>query len=143
MADVPAYFYNQSAVIPCRLRNGRMEILLISSRRRKHWIIPKGVVEPGLDARRSAAKEALEEAGVEGTVGKDSLGTYTYRKWGGTCTVRVFVMQVTLVHDTWEESYRERQWLPMEEAKKIIDNNNLNIIIDRLSEVLSGEGFAP
>ncbi|MGD2137098.1 MAG: NUDIX hydrolase [Gammaproteobacteria bacterium] len=143
MADVPAYFYNQSAVFPCRLRNGRIEILLISSRRKKHWIIPKGVVEPGLDARHSAAKEALEEAGVEGTVEKDSLGTYTYRKWGGTCTVRVFVMQVTLVHDHWEESYRERLWLPIDDAKKKLNNSQLDNLIDSLNEDFPGERFAP
>lgn len=140
-AGVPGYFYNQSAVIPCRLRKGRIEVLLITSRRRKRWIIPKGVVEPGLDARQSAAKEALEEAGIEGYVEQESLGTYTYEKWGGTCTVRVFIMLVSVMHDEWEEDFRERIWLPLEEANKYIENNKIKYFFNKLPEILASTRF--
>lgn len=141
MAGVPGYFYTQSAVIPCRLRKGRIEVLLITSRRRKRWIIPKGVVEPGLGARRSAAKEALEEAGIEGYVEQDALGAYTYGKWGGTCTVQVFVMHVRIVHGEWEEDFRERAWVPLDDAKKNIKNKKLKNCFDKLPEILASSRF--
>ncbi len=48
MRTQPDYFYNQSAVIPFRFRRDKLEVLLITSRRRKRWIIPKGIVEQDL-----------------------------------------------------------------------------------------------
>jgi 8-oxo-dGTP pyrophosphatase MutT (NUDIX family) len=44
----------------------RMEVLLIGSSKGTHWVIPKGIHEPGLSATESASHEALEEAGVKG-----------------------------------------------------------------------------
>ncbi len=125
MLEKPDYYYCQSAVIPFRRRHdpsappqgdGELEILMITSRKKKRWVLPKGVREPDLSPGDSAAKEALEEAGIEGTVSSQSAGTYRYAKWGGTCTVEVFTMQVEKVHDTWLESFRERQWVSLDEA---------------------------
>ena len=48
MSQVPEHFYTQSAVIPYRERNGAIEVLMITSRKRKRWVIPKGVREPEL-----------------------------------------------------------------------------------------------
>ena len=47
----------------------------------------KGIKDPGLSPRESAAKEALEEAGIEGEIADAALGSYTCEKWGATCTV--------------------------------------------------------
>ena len=70
----------QSAVIPFRRRDGQLEVLLITSSNNKRWVIPKGVKEPELSPRKSAAREALEEAGIEGPVSGESIGTYAYEK---------------------------------------------------------------
>ena len=129
MDQVPEHFYQQSAVLPYRQDRGRLEILLISSRRRKRWVIPKGVQELDLDAPTSAAKEALEEAGIEGDLSTDSIGTYRYDKWGGTCTVEVFSMAVHTSYDTWPESYRDRYWLSPEEAAHRVNEPDLKKII--------------
>ena len=94
MTEVPEHFYTQSAVLPYRILEGRVEILLVSSRRKKRWVLPKGVVEPGLSAVDSAVKEAWEEAGLEGLAAPQTVGTYRYEKWGGVCTVQVFPLQV-------------------------------------------------
>src|SRR5210317_1534724 len=58
MAVKSDYFCRQSGVIPYRVRKGNLEILLITSRRERRWIIPKGIIEPDYSARNSAAKEA-------------------------------------------------------------------------------------
>ena len=94
--------YRQSAVIPYRFNGqGKLRLLLITSRKRKRWIIPKGVIEPDLSSRKSAAKEALEEAGILGSVSDDMLGTYEYAKWGGVCHVEVFGMRVERILEEW------------------------------------------
>ncbi|MDX1698292.1 MAG: histidine phosphatase family protein, partial [Thiohalobacterales bacterium] len=106
--DRPAYYYTQSSVIPYRLHKGRPEILVIASSRKNHLVVPKGIKDPGLGLRESAAKEAWEEAGVEGEVGDTPLGEYRYSKWGATCSVTVYPMKVTRMvpKKEWEESHR-------------------------------------
>ena len=47
----------QSGVIPYRWRDGRLEVLLITSMRSGDWIVPKGLIEPDMTAHDSAAKE--------------------------------------------------------------------------------------
>lgn len=103
--------FRQSAVIPVRWRDGSPQVLVISSRKGKRWVVPKGIIEPELTPAASAAKEALEEAGVSGDLREPSLGTYRYAKWGGTCVVEVFLLLVTEVRAKWEESFRRRKWL--------------------------------
>jgi len=137
MRTRPGYYYTQSAVIPYRLRNDALEILTITSRRRKRWVIPKGIKEPELTAAASAAKEALEEAGVEGTVWAGSIGHYSYRKWGGICTVEGFPMQVTRIHDHWDEEFRERQWTSLAEAIARMDETALRELLQQLPQHLA------
>jgi phosphohistidine phosphatase len=114
----PAYYYKQSSVIPYRMKNDDLEILVILSSQKKHYVVPKGIWDAGLSAQDSAAKEAREEAGVEGRVLEPALGHYQYEKWGGLCEVDVYAMEVTAVvaEQDWEESYRGREWLSPEEA---------------------------
>lgn len=120
----------QSGVVPYRLdAEGDPEILLITNSKGTKWGIPKGVHEPGYSARASAGKEALEEAGILGKVEKEVLGTYTQRKWGGLCRIRVFPMQVTEMLDEWEESYRKRRWLPAAKAARKIRRKGLRRIV--------------
>ena len=89
-APYPAWIYRQSAVLPYRRRDGNLEVLLITSRGGRRWVLPKGIVEPGMTAPVSAAKEAREEAGIEGAVSERVLGSYRQDKWGGTCRIEVF-----------------------------------------------------
>jgi phosphohistidine phosphatase len=122
MRDRPAYYYTQSSVIPYRINKGKLEILLVRSHGRKHWVIPKGICEPGLTLQESAAKEALEEAGISGEVGSESVGSYRYEKWGGSCQVHVYPMAVTgiLSEEEWQENYRGREWMkPKQAAEKL------------------------
>jgi phosphohistidine phosphatase len=129
--DRPAYYYNQSSVIPYRIQNGKPEILIIRSSKKKHWVTPKGIHEPGLTAQQSAAKEALEEAGVEGSVDKKAVGNYRYQKWGATCNVAVYAMAVSNVipNKDWEESHRTRQWVTPKEAVSMLGQKELGRII--------------
>src|SRR6476619_2038868 len=70
----------QYAALPFRL-NGktRTEVMLVTSRETRRWIIPKGWPHKGKAPHDSAAREAFEEAGVVGAVGKRAVGSFPYQ----------------------------------------------------------------
>jgi phosphohistidine phosphatase len=125
------------------MRGGDLEVLIITSRKGSRWVLPKGIVEPGMTAAASAAKEAMEEAGVEGRIVAQSLGNYRYRKWGGTCEVEVFPMEVTTQRKKWPEStFRRREWVSLEEAAKRLDPDQLRKLLRRLPDALEEDAGA-
>ena len=122
--------YAQSAVVPFRRVEGALEVLLITSRSRKRWLVPKGLLEPDMTPAESAAKEALEEAGVRGRTNEASIGEFSYKKWGGRCVVEVFPMEVTEELDDWDEKdERERRWVTLDEAVELVDRKGLRRIL--------------
>ena len=135
----PDWMFHQSAVIPYQIQNGVLEILLITSRKRSRWIIPKGIIEEDLDASSSAIKEAWEEAGITGRIVFDKpIGTYTYSKWGGTCHVEVFLFEVrTSFHDWPEALMRDREWVTIDEAIKRIDESALKNMLASIPDYLT------
>lgn len=130
----PAYYYSQSSVIPFRKTRNGIEILVVSSSKKKHYVVPKGIHDPGMTAEASAAKEAWEEAGVEGKVLGKRLGEYVYRKWGADCTVRVFPMRVERMvpEKEWKESHRGREWVSPSRAKARLKQKALAPMVDEL-----------
>jgi len=130
MIPRPTRFFEQSGVIPYRIRDVKIEVMLITSSTRKRWIIPLGMIEPDMTPQDSAAKEAWEEAGIIGQVGPTLMGTYEYHKWGGICRVQVFSLGVETVLEDWPEaSYREREWLSIEQAVKRVEEAKLKQIL--------------
>jgi 8-oxo-dGTP pyrophosphatase MutT (NUDIX family) len=141
MAGVPSHFYTQSAALPYRYRDERLEFLLITSRGKKRWVLPKGVVEPGMSACDSAAREAWEEAGVEGSISAEPLGSYSYQKWGGLCQVEVFSLRVERLAESWPEQARERRWLEPVQAASMVDEPELReILLGSPARLLAGIG---
>ncbi len=130
----PAYYYTQSAVIPFRRTGRGTEILIVGSSSGRHWVVPKGIVEPGLGPAASAQTEAREEAGVEGRIGNNPLGHFTYEKWGATCDVEVFAMEVirVLPDGEWEERHRQRRWVPASEAASLLHQPAFSNMILRI-----------
>ncbi len=140
--DRPAYYYSQSAVIPYRIHNGKVKVLIITSSNNKHWIVPKGVVDVGLTPQASAAKEAFEEAGVLGQVGDILLGTYRYEKWGADCIINVYPMEVLDVISEKErlEPGRRRIWITAKQAPLYIKQKALLSIVLKLTRKLMQTG---
>ena len=123
----------QSGVIPYRIMDGKMEVMLITSSASKRWVIPKGLIEPNMTPEDSAAKEAWEEAGVLGLVFPNLMGTYEYYKSGCTWQVDVFLLQVENVVENWPEAYkRKRQWVSIPKAIKRVDEPDLKLILGNL-----------
>ena len=127
--------YEQSAVIPFRRRGNDVEILLVTSRSGKRWIVPKGMVDPDLTPEDSAVKEAYEEAGITGALRSDCLGTYYYDKWGGTCEVEIFLFEVETEHDDWlEADKRKRRWVRVREAIELVEEPGLKRFLRSITE---------
>ncbi len=125
----------QVAALPYRKHGKGVDVLLVSSRETKRWIIPKGWPMKGKKDWSAAAREAFEEAGVEGKVGKKSIGRYRYdkRKNSGLLVpteVTVFLLEVKLILANWpEKNERQRNWISAERAIKLINEEGLKAII--------------
>lgn len=134
----PAYYYAQSGVVPYRRTEDGLEVMIIGSSKKKRWVVPKGIVTPGLSPQQSAAKEAREEAGIQGTVEGPPLGAFTFKKWGARVTCEVYPMLVTTVFDEseWEERHRGRVWVSPGVAIERLGRDGLKdtvrALVDRL-----------
>lgn len=137
MPRIRERIYEQSAVVPYRWRKRRLQILVITSSSGTRWVLPKGLVESYLTPAESAAKEALEEAGIVGSPLEPSIGSYRYQKWGGTCVVEVFLMPVDEVLDAWDEDYRDREWVSLETAAKRMRERKLRRLLREVPAYLS------
>ena len=115
--------------------SGAIEVLLITSRDTRRWVVPKGWPIKGLRPHQTAAWEAWEEAGVEGRTGARKIGVFDYDKRlsGGALQpvrVKVYPLRVETEHDEWPEAgQRERIWLPPEEAAGRVDEPGLSRLL--------------
>jgi 8-oxo-dGTP pyrophosphatase MutT (NUDIX family) len=88
----------------------------------------------------TAAREALEEAGVVGRVGKKPIGSYSYEKRLKkgeviVCQVLVFPLEVKRQQKNWpEKGRREIQWLPPAKAATAVQEARLRAIIRKFGE---------
>lgn len=133
----------QVAAVPFRLRDGNPEVLLVTSRGTKRFIVPKGWPMKGKSGRQAALIEAREEAGVAGTIRKEPLGKYRYWKRLSEAFVPVEVTVYLLLADgtlpDWQEaSARERAWLTPDDAATLIDEPELATLIKSLSDLPPG-----
>jgi 8-oxo-dGTP pyrophosphatase MutT (NUDIX family) len=143
----PVEKWIQYAALPYRVNaNARTEVLLITSRQTRRWIIPKGWPHKDKDKapHRSAAREAFEEAGVIGAVGRRSIGSFSHDKRlknGGvvTCKVLVFPLKVDRQDKEWpEKEERQLRWLSAHRAAKTVKHPKLSEIIGRLARTNIG-----
>jgi ADP-ribose pyrophosphatase YjhB (NUDIX family) len=127
---------SQFAAVPWRRQaGGGVEILLITSRETRRWVIPKGWPIKGKSSAKSAAQEAFEEAGVRGKTHKRPVGVYHYDKRlknGRLQHVRVavFALQVETEAEAYPEvGQREKLWLAPAEAAKLVDEPELMVLL--------------
>jgi predicted phosphate transport protein (TIGR00153 family) len=138
----------QYGVLPYRVdAKGRLEILLITSRERRRWVVPKGNPIPFLLNYESAAREAFEEAGIEGPISTVPIGSYRYEKrrrqgGGSPALVNLYPLRVTRQADAWpERDQRALRWFSPAEAAEAVEEPELAVIILSFSE--GKEAFSP
>lgn len=122
-------------------------VLLITTRGRGQWTIPKGWPKPGLADSELAAREAFEEAGVEGEIAPKPVSSFGYTKrlhlfsWT-RCSVDVFALQARWQVLDWpEKQARQLRWVTLEEAASMVREAQLADVLrdfarqDRLEPV--------
>ena len=126
---------HQIAALPWRRRGGVVEILLVTSRETKRWVIAKGNPMVDLSDPLAAAQEAYEEAGVQGDIARQPFGAYPYdkRMKDGRmlpCMVDVYPLEVLIQLGSWPEAeQRVRQWMPADEAAASVHEPELARLI--------------
>jgi len=126
----------QYAALPFQIVASGLQVLLITSRETRRWVVPKGWPIRGLRPRDVAAREAFEEAGVVGKiVGKRSIGSYHYTKRlldhsEAICRVKVFLLSVDRQLDDWpEKEQREQLWVDPIKGAQMVDEGGLAEIL--------------
>jgi 8-oxo-dGTP pyrophosphatase MutT (NUDIX family) len=133
-ADLEREPRSQAAALPWRRGADGVEVLLVTSRETRRWVVPKGWPIRGLKAPQTAAREAFEEAGVEGCVAK-KIGVFHYDKRlpnGRVQKVRVglYPLKVDSESDAWPEAQqREKIWISPAEAADLVQEPELATLL--------------
>ena len=127
----------QAAALPYRFDNGRLKIMLVTSRNTHRFTLPKGWPMKKRSLADAARIEALEEAGIEGKVARSMIGHYLYwkrlKRVFIPVKVRVYPLHVQYEKAQWsEQKQRQRKWLSPEEAGLLVDEPQLISLIASL-----------
>ncbi|MGY4623271.1 NUDIX hydrolase [Bradyrhizobium sp. USDA 4486] len=128
----------QFAALPFRLDNSELRVMLITTKRKRRWSVPKGSLIRNTSPHRTAALEAYEEAGVMGAIAKRALGSFKHRKRKGertrTMDVAVFPMKVHGRERWWpEKGEREAVWVSTKRAARLVHKAELRQLIKRFA----------
>lgn len=127
-----------------RETDGSLRILLVTSRERRRWILPKGWPMKGRRNDEAAAIEAMEEAGVVGLTSRKSIGDFEYIKVGAkraqTVRVNVYALAAEQQLDDWpEKGEREVQWFAPEDALASVDDGGARVLIQAFIRSLEAD----
>lgn len=126
---------SQFAALCFRVRAGKPQVLLITSRRSGRWIIPKGWPMHAKTPGEAALQEAWEEAGVIGKSYSQNLGLFSYNKIVNSketlpCVALVYPVKVkTLKNEFPEKGQRRRKWFSLKKASRKVTEPELQAII--------------
>ena len=133
----------QEAALCLRMKAGRLQVLMITSRDSGRWILPKGWLMKDCAAGETALCEAWEEAGVVGLLCEDGpVGHYTYQKLfedGITrrCNVDLHVVRVIRLEAKFpEKGQRRRKWMDISKAAKSVMERDLARLLRELPDQL-------
>jgi 8-oxo-dGTP pyrophosphatase MutT (NUDIX family) len=126
----------QFAALPWRrLADGQVQVLVITSRETRRWVIPKGWPMPDRTPAQAAAQEAYEESGVVGQPADKPIGVYVYDKRlrdGALQPVEVSVFPLEVFVEQLafpEHGQREKLWTSPAEAAERVDEPELKALI--------------
>jgi 8-oxo-dGTP pyrophosphatase MutT (NUDIX family) len=122
--------FKQFAALPYRLRDGDVEILLVTTRKKHRWSVPKGWPIKRSTPQQTAAIEAYEEAGVRGAVMAKRIGRFKKRRvrknQSVLCDVQIFPLEVKYQTGDWpEKQQRSRIWVNPRQAAALVKKPGL------------------
>ena len=140
-----------------RRRGSAVQFLLVNTNGGDKWTFPKGDPEAGLSHAQSAQREALEEAGVVGSIEPRHFHLYIHSKgvfWKGPgvqeFVVKAFLLEVEQLGQP-HELQRNPTWFTPEEAREALSKGRevkyrqeLQTAVDRACDRLAaGRGPQP
>lgn len=135
MKSLKRKIHVQYAALPFRLVGDVLQVLLVTSRETKRWVIPKGWPEKHLKPHQVAAAEAYEEAGLRGEVVKTPIAAFEYVKVladrsAVLCLVEVFPLRVQEMLNRWpEQDQRKRCWMSAQDAADAVQEKGLKRLL--------------
>ncbi|KAL6843414.1 hypothetical protein ACP4OV_026736 [Aristida adscensionis] len=134
--------------VPYRVgEEGQVEVLMVSTPNRHDLVFPKGGWEDDEDVYEAACREALEEAGVRGSINRAALGVWVMRSKSsqvdgdsprGACKGFIFALEVAEELHRWpEQDTHGRQWVSPADAYRLCRyewmREALAALLDRLT----------
>lgn len=121
-------------VIPYKVEDDSVWVMMVTSQTRKRWIFPNGNIEKGETGAQAAAREAFEEAGVKGSIDKKRTINATIGKSAPDgiedVAVEFFAMEVLKQADKWpEKDERKRRWITLDKAKSVIKDGDFQAVL--------------
>ncbi len=121
----------QLGLLPYTFIDRKLHLLLITSSSGSRWILPKGRQEPDMTPHEVAIMEAVEEAGVLGTLRQD-LRTRCQMADGRF--LQLYAMKISKLLKSWpEENTRRRRLFLLSDALEIIGDPGVVKAVRRLA----------
>ena len=125
----------QLGILPYTFIDRRLHLLLITSSSGNRWIFPKGRQEPDMTPHEVAIMEAVEEAGVLGTLRQD-LRTRCQMVDGRW--LQLYALKISKLLKSWpEENVRRRRLFPFSDALEMIVDPGLAKAVRRLAVAIN------
>lgn len=128
----------QAAAVPYRYENGKLKVMIVTSRRTGRWVFPKGSMGKAKEWK-AAEQEAYEETGVSGQIDRKPLGRYMSLKVRGDdawhVDVALYPLKIEKFHKKFpEKSQRKRKLVSMKRARKMLSQPEMAALIDALAD---------
>lgn len=134
----------QVAALCYRLTDHGPEILLLTSRGKGRWILPKGWPELHFASHVTASIEAFEEAGIRGEVEPKPYASFKSHKGlekgiDIRTNVLVYLVRVTEELEEYpEKGQRKVKWFPVADAVEQVDEPALKPILEAFGKDMTG-----
>lgn len=96
-----------------RTEDGRIFVLVVTTKSGGRWIFPMGKIDPGEDAEQAAARETAEEAGVLVALGPRLPDLAWVDAFGRRNEVAMFLAAYEGETEWPEAGERERKWVDL------------------------------
>lgn len=128
-------FEKSCGVLPCRIKNGKREFLLVFESRSKCWSLPKGHIEAGESDTQAALRELYEETGMTATLDTGKTATIEYPISNFARKQVVFFWgQVDGAAKAREGEIEKLKWVTAEELKDYLFPNAFEACVKLLQQ---------